>query len=190
MSFENAAKLEQMLESLGSELHGHFTRKDYAAAKKTFQTMKAMTNGCKLRLLGVMLKMSPGAAGMAGRDMMEFKAQKCIEVVLRDEATTSRAAVLARVFGRGAGALGLALLVKDLMDGGFALADAAGERMALSRMAQYGDYLAEYENSTQSASVLTAFTGPQAPKTYQQWLTSDYLPGQQQKNSEFWQNMK
>ncbi len=187
---ENAAYIERMIESLGEELSQHLGRKDYTRAKQTFRTLKSLTNMCKMRLLGVMMKASSCGVG-AGLSEMERRAAEAIKVVMKEEAYTARTGMLARTLGKAPGAarwvapraLGVAgavMLVKDLMEGADSFCNSAAERIALSRVAQYGDYLDEYESG-----------GDHRPfKTYKQWYADIYLPGQQKKNSEFWQHLK
>jgi hypothetical protein len=187
---ESTAYIEKMVESLGQELYEHLARKDYPRAKQTFQTLKSMTNICKMRLLGVMMKASTCGVGI-GLSEMERRAAETIKVVMKEEAYTARTGMLARILGkapgaakwiapRALGAVGAVLLVKDLTEGADYFCKSMAERVVLARLAQYGDYLEEYESGRDHCPF----------KTYKQWYADIYLPGQQKNNSEFWQHMK
>lgn len=182
MIIESAAQMEKLLDVLATEMKMYRMQGDTAKALKAFKAMKNITGGCKLRLLGVMLRLSKSSA-KGGIETMEKKAGEIVKGVLEREAYTERAGVLARALGKGAvrfgghflGAAGAILIVKDLVDVGNWMADSMGEKMTLGRIAKYDDYLDE--NQTDSMG-------------YNEWLAQVYFPAQQEKTSGFFKQLK
>ena len=187
MSLENAARIEQLLEIYGRELKMFMANGDVVRARKVYQTMKGMTCGAKLRLVGIMLRaagVGGGAAGLAGRKAIEEQAVKLTAETLKNIAYQQRVEACTKAFGfigkRFLGPLGIAMLVKDGINGAFAVADSMAERMTLSRIALFDDYLEEKERTSQLAQA----------KIYPEWLATEYLPALHQNNSQYFQHFR
>ncbi len=190
MSYENAAVIEKNLIELSEVFQEQIAMKNYDMARYTLRGMRFHANACKLRLIGALMATSRKAGLKAGLEKMEQNAAKAITEVIEREAYTQRQAMLAKAFGnlghvakfgtRFMGVAGAVLLAKDLYGGGMAMADSMAEKMLLNRMAQYGDYMDEQEAAGRVAEI----------KTYNQWLATEYFPGQQENRSKFFQHMK
>ncbi len=189
---ENAAIMEKVLETLGTELQTFIAQGDKINALKTFRAMKNITGGCKLRLLGIMMRLSKSTL-RGSLEAMEKKAGEAVKIVLEREAYTERAAMLAKALGRGAvkfggralGLVGFVIIAKDVMDCGNYLADSMAEQICVKRIAFYGDYLDERESAG-----LAEEAGLASVKTYRQWLATEYFPAEQEKKSQFFKQIK